>query len=76
MLDLFTGKVVMRALEMRGFTTLTLEEVIQMSLVPKAGNEGDCTIFAIQRSNLTIMVWLQYDARHGVKVKDVKKLTW
>ena len=75
MLDLFTGKIVKQDLDRKGFM-LPLEDVMQMNIISKAGNKEDCTIFAIQRGNLTIMVWLKFDARKGVKVIDVKTQAW
>lgn len=57
--------------------TISLEAVGRMQPVTKNSKDGnDYTILALQYGDLTILVWVQYDEKNNVIVRNVKAQAW
>ena len=81
MLDMNTAKIVKKAID-EHFNTkkngeiMSLEDVVRMTPVSKAGRGGAYTILSAQFGDMTILVWIQFNDTLGVCVRAVKTQAW
>ena len=78
MLDINTAKLVKKSIDdkFNGSGPLTLEDIVRMEPISKGGKGGSSTIIASQFGDLTILVWLQFNEKLGVCVREVQTQAW
>ena len=55
---------------------LTMEDALKMETIPQNSKLGGHIILALQKQNLTILVWIQYNKIDGAYVKHVQTCSW
>lgn len=77
MLELKTAVKVMDAVnECMRSKLLTLEDACRMQPIIQSTQDVGYTILAMQRADMTILVWIQIKEGTGIIVRDVKIQTW
>ncbi len=78
MLDIKTATIVLKAIN-EHFSSpdmVSLEAVCRMQPVVQNTSGSGYTILALQYGDLTILVWIQFNEKLGVRVIRVKSQAW
>ncbi len=77
MLELSTAKIVRKAINKHlGAEQVSLNAVCKMQPVMQGTTCDDFNILALQYSYYTILVWIEFNEKLGVIVRDVQTIAW
>lgn len=74
-MDMNTAKTVMNSVHKEGFN-ISFEDACRMQPVPQGTRTGGYTVLSLQKGDLTILVWVQFNAELGVIVRKVRSQVW
>ncbi len=73
MIDTRSARTIQNALKDEG---VSLEAVFRMQMIAQDVRSGGYTILALQRDDITFLVWVTFDESGTLVVKKVKKQAW
>lgn len=73
MIDTRSARTIQNALKDEG---VSLEAVFRMQMIAQDVRSGGYTILALQRDDVTFLVWVTFDESGTLVVKKVKKQAW
>lgn len=77
MLDLKTAKLVMNKVNQYcGGPNITLEDAVRMQPLPQHCSMSGCTVLGLQRGDISILVWIQFNETLGTLIRNVRTIEW
>lgn len=77
MIDLLSATVIRNEVNKKiGINSITLEDALRMQPISQSSMSDGYTILALQKHNITILVWIHVSEQTGIVVRGVKTRAW